>query len=164
MKEQKRCVVCCCLFYLKAHLPNQQYCSDKKCQAVRKGLWKKARLKTDPDYRTNQQSAQKKWQSENPDYWKRYREMHPEYIQRNRQECGERYRLKIKQRIPVDVLKETIDFVKSDVSRPINDIKTTNYEFYLVTQADFVKSDASPSKIINLSVRWIGNHGEVRIL
>ena len=42
------------------------------------------KLKTDSDYQDNQLHAQKAWSERNPDYWKEYRESHPEYVERNR--------------------------------------------------------------------------------
>lgn len=38
----------------------------------------------------NQIRAQKAWVARNHDYWKRYRQRHPEYVERNRRQQRER--------------------------------------------------------------------------
>ena len=42
-------------------------------------------MASDKDYKANQYDAQKRWCSKNQDYWRRYRDEHPEYVKRNRQ-------------------------------------------------------------------------------
>ena len=42
-------------------------------------------MASDKDYKANQCDAQKRWCSKNQDYWRRYRDAHPDYVQRNRQ-------------------------------------------------------------------------------
>ena len=38
----------------------------------------------DPDYREYRQRASQAWHLRNPDYWREYRDAHPEYAERNR--------------------------------------------------------------------------------
>ncbi|MBW1751441.1 MAG: hypothetical protein JRJ37_12350, partial [Deltaproteobacteria bacterium] len=42
------------------------------------------KLRSDPEYRENQRISNKKWQHNNPDYWKRYRQNNPAKTARNR--------------------------------------------------------------------------------
>ena len=49
-------------------------------------------MASDNDYRANQASAQKQWQSRNKGYWKRYRERNTAYTERNRLAQKERSR------------------------------------------------------------------------
>lgn len=42
-------------------------------------------MASDKDYKANQDDAQKRWCSKNQDYWQRYRDEHPDYVERNRQ-------------------------------------------------------------------------------
>ena len=42
-------------------------------------------MASDKDYKANQYDAQKRWCRKNQDYWRRYRDEHPEYVKRNRQ-------------------------------------------------------------------------------
>ncbi len=62
----------------------QIFCSEPDCQRVRKALWQKQKLATDPEYKEEQRLAQNKWLQNNPDYWKDYRSGHPEQADRNR--------------------------------------------------------------------------------
>ena len=56
---------------------DQQYCSADDCQAARKKAWLREKMATDPDYVETHRLAQKKWQENNPDYWRNYRKKHP---------------------------------------------------------------------------------------
>ena len=80
----KSCRSCGELFQIRAQNPNQTHCSKKSCQSERRRLWQKNKLKTDPDYRENQKSAQQAWQERNKQYWQKYREEHPSYTEQNR--------------------------------------------------------------------------------
>uniref|UniRef100_UPI0026318B0C hypothetical protein n=1 Tax=Accumulibacter sp. TaxID=2053492 RepID=UPI0026318B0C len=60
------------------------------CQRERRRRWQAAKRQSDPDYRENQKHAQKAWAERNPDYWRTYREQHPEYVARNRARQRER--------------------------------------------------------------------------
>ena len=164
MKIKKRCLACRCRFTVMAHVPNQRYCSNKKCQLTRKNRWKQQRLKSDPDYQSNQKSAQQKWQLKNPDYWRAYRAVNPEYTQRNRAQSKKRSQLKVKQPICVDKTATSHHVAKSDASLSINDIKTMGYSVLLVSPSEFAKSDASSNETINLSIRCTGKLGDVTIL
>jgi len=87
---EKSCL--CCKKRFKPHpaVPHQGYCSDPGCQKARKRRWQKEKLARDSDYRDNQASAQRQWRRRNNDYWKRYREEHPAYTERNRMAQKER--------------------------------------------------------------------------
>jgi hypothetical protein len=89
MARYRLCKCCRKRFTIKRN-PQQVYCSDKPCQHHRKIVWRKAKMKNDLDYRINQNAANKRWQSNNPDYWRRYRERHPEYVESNR--CAQQVR------------------------------------------------------------------------
>jgi hypothetical protein len=90
VKEKRRCRCCGKRFRPRPQVPNQRYCSQRACQNARKRAWQKDKRERDPDYRENQRSAQKRWAACNPDYWRRWREGHPAYQDRNRQQQTER--------------------------------------------------------------------------
>jgi len=48
-------------------------------------------MRTDSDYRDNQAKAQARWLESNPEYWRRYRQKHASYAERNRQLQRTRY-------------------------------------------------------------------------
>ena len=80
----KCCSNCGALFLVRPQVPNQTYCSSPDCQRARKQRWQQVKLQTDPDYQSNQRAAQRAWQERNQDYWRKYRDTHPEYAERNR--------------------------------------------------------------------------------
>ncbi len=82
---KRRCLCCGRLFTARSNVPNQQYCSCKRCQNARRQRWRQQKLANDPDYKANQEASQRRWCENNPDYWQRYRASHPKYNQRNRE-------------------------------------------------------------------------------
>ncbi|HRE72339.1 MAG TPA: hypothetical protein PLC14_17695 [Accumulibacter sp.] len=75
---------------LQPQNPDQCFCSADACQRERRRRWQAAKRQSDPDYRENQKRAQKGWAERHPDYWRAYREQHPEYVARNRARQRER--------------------------------------------------------------------------
>jgi len=47
-------------------------------------LWQQAKRQSDPDYLDNQAQAQRAWSKRNSNYWRGYRETHPDYAAQNR--------------------------------------------------------------------------------
>ena len=81
----KRCVACGEDFRPHPQVPMQTYCSTPECQRERRRCSQQKKRREDPDYRENDSRYNKDWAVQNPDYWKRYRESHPDYADRNRQ-------------------------------------------------------------------------------
>ncbi|GAB6058975.1 hypothetical protein [Desulfonatronum parangueonense] len=90
MRQKRSCRECRRLFTPSPRRPDQRYCSREQCQKARKRDWQRERLKTNEKYRANQQASQQAWQAKNPGYWAKYRQEHPEYVQRNREKQRER--------------------------------------------------------------------------
>lgn len=63
---------------------NHRYCSRMECRRLRKRHWQSEKMKTDPDYRKNQQESQQCWIEQHRDYYRRYRAKNPQYVTRNR--------------------------------------------------------------------------------
>ena len=63
---------------------NHRYCGRKECRRLRKRRWQSEKMKTDPDYRKNQQESHQCWMEQNRDYYQRYRARNPQYVTRNR--------------------------------------------------------------------------------
>ena len=89
---EKTCLCCKKSFHPHPAVHDQRYCSDPECQKTRKRKWQKEKLAKDSDYRANQAEAQRQWRRRNQDYWKKYRERHPAYTERNREGQKERNR------------------------------------------------------------------------
>ena len=82
--KNKQCLACGQFFKPRPQIPNQSYCSEPYCQKKRKRQWQQNKLLTDPSYKENQNRSQQAWIDRNPDYWRNYRESHPEYVKLNR--------------------------------------------------------------------------------
>ncbi len=63
---------------------NQNYCTEADCQRARKAAWQRYKMKTDVDYRFQQQLSNEKWINKTPGYWTRYRQRNPDKAERNR--------------------------------------------------------------------------------
>ena len=70
----KRCACCGQPFAPRPQVPAQAFCSSPDCQRARKRQWQRDKIKSDPDYRINQQDAQRAWTQRNQDYWRTRRE------------------------------------------------------------------------------------------
>jgi hypothetical protein len=82
--EIKRCAACNQSFRQHPQVRNQSYCSAPECQRERRRRSQQKKRRDDPDYRDNDSRNNKDWAAKSPDYWKRYREDHPDYADRNR--------------------------------------------------------------------------------
>ncbi|PIW92309.1 MAG: hypothetical protein COZ89_00560 [Candidatus Nealsonbacteria bacterium CG_4_8_14_3_um_filter_37_23] len=78
------CAYCGKSFKPDPRVQNQRYCSQKNCQKARRTSWQRQKMAADPDYRENKERCQAQWQERNSDYYRLYRNKHPEYTQRNR--------------------------------------------------------------------------------
>ena len=128
--ENKQCVACSQLFQPRPQVPDQSYCSAPACQRERRKQWQRQKLQTDPDYQNNQARAQKAWMQRNPNYWREYRETHPEYVERNRVRQRERN---------AKVTGHSV--AKMDVSMPSTLLPSGIYHLSLVTDAGIAKMD-----------------------
>jgi hypothetical protein len=86
MSQKIRCANPHCRrsFVRDPRVKDQRYCGKEECQRLRKRRWQHEKMKTDPDYRKNQQESQQCWLEQNRDYWRKYRANHPSYVERNR--------------------------------------------------------------------------------
>lgn len=73
-------------FEVRPQTPGQRFCPTPACQRRRRREWQRQRLATDADYRENQAQAQRNWAAAHPEYWHEYRELHPAYAARNREQ------------------------------------------------------------------------------
>lgn len=80
----KRCAACGRLFKPWPQIPSQQYCSEPDCQRERRRRKQQAKRKSNAAYRDSDAQYLKDWLVKNPNYWKKYRTGHPDYVERNR--------------------------------------------------------------------------------
>jgi hypothetical protein len=136
MSQKMRCANPRCRkpFVRDPRVKNQRYCGKKECQRLRKRRWQHQKMKTDPDYRKNQQESQQCWVEQNRDYWRRYRANHPSYVERNRLLQKGRDQKRRRQRL-----------AKMDASQEIYPVTPGTY--YLVpAKGDLAKMDPISSK------------------
>jgi uncharacterized protein with WD repeat len=82
--ETRICNACGHIFNPRPQTPHQTYCAHPECQRERRRRWQQQTRQGDSDYRDNDIRTSKTWASENPEYWKRYRDENPAYAERNR--------------------------------------------------------------------------------
>ena len=86
MTQKVRCANPTCRrpFVPDPRVTNYWYCSRKVCRRFRKRSWQREEMKTDCDYRKNQQESHQCWMEQTRDYYQRYRAKNPQCVTRNR--------------------------------------------------------------------------------
>jgi hypothetical protein len=149
--KRRRCAACGQGFRPHARVAKQQrYCSKAACQRERRRRWQATTRQGDGDYRNNQVEAQRAWARGRPDYWRRYREAHPAYVERNRAASRERQRARRQQ---------ASMFAKMDASMGQNGVPSGTYRLVPAIAGMFAKMDAWTVKITVLS-KGSGDLGE----
>lgn len=82
--DKRRCRYCQKVFQPSKYQPLQAVCSERACQQQRRSEYRRQKLTADEEYRQVCQDSSRKWRSRNPEYWKQYREKHPDAVTRNR--------------------------------------------------------------------------------
>jgi hypothetical protein len=90
--SERRCRYCEKNFQASKYQPGQAVCSDLACQQRRRSEHRQRKLSADPEYRQVCRDSACKWRSQNPGYWKRYREKNPQSVSRNREQQQKRDR------------------------------------------------------------------------
>lgn len=116
---------------------NNRYCSKAGCQKERKKQWQRRKLATDSAYRENQADAKRIWLGKNGGYWKEYRNKHPAYVERNREQQRERNRKRPRKRD----LPTTPVIAKMDALTPRNIIPSGRYRLVPVANDVIAKMD-----------------------
>ncbi len=135
MKPKLRCVHCRRRFIANPRVKDQKYCNRTCCQRARKTLWQRRKMATDADYRRNQKDSHQSWQIKNPDYWRQYRDGHPQYCERNR--------MLQKQR---DAKRRAQHLAKMDALKRIKSINPGPY-YLIPCNAGLAKMDTLTQKI-----------------
>lgn len=126
----KSCAACGESFQPRPQVPQQSYCAAPECQRERRRQWQRLKLQSDPDYQDNQMRAQQAWSHRNPDYWRNYRDSHPEYVERNRAMQQER-----------NAKAQAGHVAKMDASKPVIPLPSGVYQLSLVTDTEIAKMD-----------------------
>lgn len=83
---KKNCLACGEEFLPWPQILNQQFCSRPECQKERRRRRQAERRAKSLEHQASDAQYFQDWAAKNPGYWKRYRETHPEYAERNRQQ------------------------------------------------------------------------------
>jgi hypothetical protein len=110
---------------------NQRYCDRQECRRLRKRHWQSEKMKTDPDYRKNQQESHQCWMEQNHDYYQRYRAKNPQYVTRNR----------LLQKLRDQKRRDRRDLAKMDASNPLYPVKPGYYHL-IPAKGDLAKMDS----------------------
>lgn len=149
MKNKKRrCRHCSCLFQVCNKVKKHEYCSKKACQLARKRNWQKEKLKADQTYREDQGSAKEDWNTNNPDYWKQYRQKNKRYTETNRRK--QRYR-NARRRKKVGNFPPRKPIAKMDALIRQKDIISGRYKIVPIGTQLIAKMDAIIVEIIPIS-------------
>ena len=81
---QRPCRLCQGPFHPSRFHPKQSVCKAEACQQRRRREYHRRKVAADSVYRQVCNDSSQKWRAQNPDYWKRYREAHPEKAAQNR--------------------------------------------------------------------------------
>lgn len=82
----RRCRYCGQVFQPAPYHPQQQVCGSPACQSQRRHDYHRQKIASDPVYQQVCRESPRKWRKANPGYWKRYRQDHPEQVERNRRQ------------------------------------------------------------------------------
>jgi hypothetical protein len=132
MMQKIRCANPNCrrLFVPNPRVKNHRYCGRKECRRLRKRRWQSEKMKTDPDYRKNQQESHQCWMEQNRDYYQRYRAKNPQYVTRNR----------LLQKLRDKKRRDRHDLAKMDESNPLYPVKPGRYHL-IPAKSDLAKMD-----------------------
>ncbi len=84
--KDRRCRFCRQVFQPAPYHPQQQVCGNPACQSQRRRDYHRQKIASDPVYQQVCLESPRKWRKANPDYWKKYRQKHPEQVERNRRQ------------------------------------------------------------------------------
>ncbi|MCK9404758.1 MAG: hypothetical protein M0Q26_15295 [Chitinophagaceae bacterium] len=88
MKSTITCLHCGEKVPQNPRINNQKYCPGKECQQSRMRAWKREQYHKNKKYQENIQARGKVWRKFYPanDYQRDFRNTHPEYVKRNREQ------------------------------------------------------------------------------
>jgi hypothetical protein len=133
MRQKIRCANPNCrqLFVPDPRVKNHRYCGRKECRRFRKRRWQSEKMKTDPDYRKNQQESHQCWREQNRGYYQRYRAKNPQYVTRNR----------LLQKLRDQKRRDRRDLAKMDASNILYPVKPGPYHL-IPAKGDLAKMDS----------------------
>src|SRR5262245_866577 len=90
MMPSRSCHYCQQKFQQSIYRPQQSVCSRADCQRQRRRDYHRDRIRNDAAYAEDVRASQQKWRASHPEYWKQYRQRHPELVEKNRKQQHQR--------------------------------------------------------------------------
>jgi hypothetical protein len=146
---EHRCSCCKRIFRIDKRHPHQKFCSGKPCQRARRTQWQNRKVKIDPDYKANQYDAQRDWRKRNAEYWRKYRQEHPIYTERNRQRQKQHRSDRKKSTVPDPFLQSQNFVANMDLVPSQHAVNSGRYRIFTVDEHGVANMDAV---IVQLSV------------
>jgi hypothetical protein len=84
--NDRRCRYCQQVFRPDPYHPQQRVCSQPACQRQRRSDYHRQKIASDPVYQQVCLDSPRKWRKAHPEYWKQYRQDHPQPVERNRRQ------------------------------------------------------------------------------
>lgn len=84
--KDRHCKYCQQAFQPDPYHPQQRVCSQPACQSQRRSNYHRQKIASDPVYQQVCLDSPRKWRKKHPDYWRRYRQDHPEQVEQNRRQ------------------------------------------------------------------------------
>ena len=122
--SEHRCRYCQQSFVPSVYRPQQSVCSQPNCQKRRKTDYHRHKFEHDPTYAQTCENSQTNWRRDHPDYNRKYRQTHPQAVERNREGERQRYRF-----------RELANLAKNNLAF---DLKRCAAEVWLLTPAGTV--------------------------
>lgn len=132
------CINCGKILDTPLRNPNRTYCNSPACQKVRKRIWQKQKMASDPDYKANQRNAQKVWRDANPDYYKKYRKKNDAYTKKNRTKQADRNK---NRRVPLQNQAPNL-IANMDASKSNYNMNTGVYQLIPIADGKIANMDA----------------------
>lgn len=126
----RRCSVCGRLFVPRPQVQHQKICSSVECQRERKRRWQKDKRQRDPAYKADQREHAKAWADLHPNYWREYRAVNPDYVERNRAQQKIR-----------NAERRGTTIAKMDVSKPESPVPSGIYRLTFLDASGIAKID-----------------------
>ncbi len=134
--EPRQCRYCSNPFLPSLFHPGQLVCPSPDCQLHRRTDYHREKRQTDPEYSLVCQDSRRKWRTRNPDYQRRYRGDHPDYVDHNRRAQKRR-----------DRKRRMRDLVKNNLAL---DLKSSSADVWLAGPEleDLVKNNFAISEVM----------------
>lgn len=152
-RSKKRCEFCHKWFMPHPRAPHQRCCSNRTCRKKRKARADKNWNLKNPGYGKGRTLKIRVWAKEYPDYWRKYRRKHPDYVARdNRRRCSSYKRRKIsaKQDAVHKISVEKLESIR--VLEPVSSAKQDAVHRRVDSILDYLfwkESSAKQDKIAN---------------